>query len=79
MERHKLLIVDDDLLLQEQLAWALKNDFDLASATIETRRGNLPLRSGPTSFFSTCIFRPQTRLRTGYRTSTRSGALIPRQ
>lgn len=29
MERHKLLIVDDDLLLQEQLAWALKNDFDL--------------------------------------------------
>src|SRR5712692_8716480 len=29
MERHKLLIVDDDLFLQEQLAWALKDDFDL--------------------------------------------------
>jgi two-component system response regulator PilR (NtrC family) len=29
MERNKLLIVDDDVLLQEQLAWALKDDFDL--------------------------------------------------
>src|SRR3989449_3445207 len=29
MERHKLLIVDDDLFLQEQLGWALKDDFDL--------------------------------------------------
>ena len=29
MERNKLLIVDDDRLLQEQLAWALKQDFDL--------------------------------------------------
>ena len=29
MERHKLLIVDDDHFLQEQLAWALKDDFDL--------------------------------------------------
>jgi len=29
MDRHKLLIVDDDRLLQEQLAWALKDDFDL--------------------------------------------------
>src|SRR6266511_2028781 len=29
MERHKLLIVDDDVFLQEQLAWALKSDFDL--------------------------------------------------
>lgn len=29
MERNKLLIVDDDVLLQEQLAWALKTDFDL--------------------------------------------------
>ena len=29
MERHKLLIVDDDLFLQEQLGWALKEDFDL--------------------------------------------------
>src|SRR5256712_14036132 len=29
MERHKLLIVDDDQFLQEQLGWALKEDFDL--------------------------------------------------
>lgn len=29
MERNQLLIVDDDVLLQEQLAWALKADFDL--------------------------------------------------
>lgn len=29
MERHKLLIVDDDQLLQEQLVWSLKEDFDL--------------------------------------------------
>jgi putative PEP-CTERM system response regulator len=29
MERNKLLIVDDDLFLQEQLAWDLKKDFDL--------------------------------------------------
>src|SRR5215831_16063087 len=29
MERHKLLIVDDDQLLQEQLVWSLKDDFDL--------------------------------------------------
>jgi len=29
MERNRLLIVDDDVLLQEQLAWALKDDFDL--------------------------------------------------
>ncbi len=27
--RNKLLIVDDDLMLQEQLAWALKQDFEL--------------------------------------------------
>src|SRR5215813_8714655 len=29
MERQKLLIVDDDQLLQEQLCWSLKDDFDL--------------------------------------------------
>jgi DNA-binding NtrC family response regulator len=29
MERHKLLIVDDDQFLQEQLSWSLKDDFDL--------------------------------------------------
>ena len=29
MNRHKLIIVDDDHFLQEQLAWALKDDFDL--------------------------------------------------
>ncbi len=26
---HKILIIDDDAALQEQLAWALKNDFEL--------------------------------------------------
>lgn len=29
MTRHKLLIVDDDVFLQEQLSWALRDDFDL--------------------------------------------------
>src|SRR5215475_4644432 len=29
MERQKLLIVDDDQLLQEQLSWSLRDDFDL--------------------------------------------------
>jgi putative PEP-CTERM system response regulator len=29
MQRHKLIIVDDDLFLQEQLSWALRDDFDL--------------------------------------------------
>ena len=32
MDRHKLLIVDDDLVLQEQLVWALKQDFDLVQS-----------------------------------------------
>lgn len=32
MDRHKILIVDDDPVLQEQLVWALKQDFDLAQS-----------------------------------------------
>ena len=29
MHRYKLIIVDDDNYLREQLVWALKDDFDL--------------------------------------------------
>jgi len=44
---HKILIVDDDTGLQEQLAWALKHDFELVQCTDGAKAVRVAMAESP--------------------------------
>ena len=54
--RNKLLIIDDDPILQDQLAWALKQDFELTLCSdresgLKAAAGERPIELNVRSFF----------------------------